>query len=138
MSSSWTGGITVAHNPLTQAPMPDLQPSESAASSPDSRRRLRHGDLVVDLAAFAARWQGRVISLRPNEFRLLAHFVAHPDRVFSRADLIASLGKDGDLLDERTVDLWTGRLRRALREHGVPDPLRTVRTVGYVLDSIEG
>lgn len=138
MSSSWTGGITVAHNPLTQAPMPDLQPSESAASSPDSRRRLRHGDLVVDLAAFAARWQGRVISLRPNEFRLLAHFVAHPDRVFSRADLIASLGKDGDLLDERTVDVWTGRLRRALREHGVPDPLRTVRTVGYVLDSIEG
>jgi len=120
-----------------QPQMPDRPTSRDAAPSAQSPRRMRHGELVVDLAAFAARWQGRVIALRPNEFRLLAHFVAHPDRVFSRADLIASLGKDGDLLDERTVDVWTGRLRRALREHGVPDPLRTVRSLGYVLDSIQ-
>jgi two-component system phosphate regulon response regulator PhoB len=56
--------------------------------------------------------------------------------VFSRTALIANLGKDSDMIDERTVDVWTGRLRRALREHGVPDPLRTVRAQGYVLDSI--
>ena len=117
--------------------MPDHRPRRNATVPADTPSRLRHGELVVDLAAFAARWQGRVIALRPNEFRLLAHFVAHPDQVFSRADLIASLGKDGDLLDERTVDVWTGRLRRALREHGVPDPLRTVRSLGYVLDSIQ-
>jgi two-component system phosphate regulon response regulator PhoB len=33
--------------------------------------------------------------------------------------------------------VWTGRLRRALRAAGVPDPLRTVRALGYVLDSID-
>ena len=69
-----------------QPQMPDRPTSRDAAPSAQSPRRMRHGELVVDLAAFAARWQGRVIALRPNEFRLLAHFVAHPDRVFSRAD----------------------------------------------------
>ena len=39
-------------------------------------------------------------------------------------------------LDDRTVDVWIGRLRRALTAAGVPDPLRTVRSLGYVLDSL--
>lgn len=98
-------------------------------------RVLSHGDLTVDPRAFAARFRGKLVPLRPNEFRLLAHFLANPDRVFARSELIESLGKDSDLLDERTVDVWAGRLRRALRAHGVPDPLRTVRAQGYVLDS---
>ena len=120
-----------------------MQPSNAnsdrafRASAGASGPRLRHGDLVVDPVAFAARYRGKLLNLRPNEFRLLAFFVANPDRVFSRTALIESLGKDSDLLDERTVDVWTGRLRRALREQGAPDPLRTVRSQGYVLDSID-
>lgn len=98
--------------------------------------RLRHGDLTIDLAGFQARYQGRLLPLRPNEFRLLVHFVEHPDQVFSRTALIDRLGKDTDEIDERTVDVWIGRLRRGLRAHGVPDPLRTVRSLGYVLDSL--
>ena len=99
--------------------------------------RLRHGDLVVDIAARQARWRGQPVILRPNEFNLLIHFVEHPDRVFSRASLIATLGKDDAALDERTVDVWIGRLRRALKAHGAPDPLRTVRSIGYVLDGVD-
>ncbi len=98
--------------------------------------RLAHGDLTLDLAAHQARWHGRPVPLRPNEFRLLAHFVEHPDQVLSRTGLIAMLGKDSDAIDERTVDVWVGRLRRSLKAHGVPDPLRTVRSLGYVLDSL--
>lgn len=101
-------------------------------------KRLRLGELTVDLSAFQARYQGRMLPLRPNEFRLLAHFVEHPDQVFSRSSLIARLGKDSDMIDERTVDVWIGRLRRGLRAHGVPDPLRTVRSLGYVMDSQPG
>lgn len=103
----------------------------------DDARLLRHGDLTIDLAAFAVRFRGRLVPLRPNEFRLLAHFAANPDRVFSRAAVIESLGKDSGVIDERTVDVWAGRLRRALRAAGAPDPLRTVRSQGYVLDSVE-
>lgn len=98
--------------------------------------RLRHGELTIDLAGFQARYQGKLLPLRPNEFRLLVHFVEHPDQVFSRTALIDRLGKDSDEIDERTVDVWIGRLRRGLRAHGVPDPLRTVRSLGYVLDSL--
>ena len=82
------------------------------------------------------RWRGLPVALRPNEFALLVHFVEHPDRVFSRTALIATLGKDDNGIDERTVDVWVGRLRRALKSQGAPDPLRTVRSLGYVLDGI--
>lgn len=100
--------------------------------------RLAHGGLTLDLAAHQARWHGRPVPLRPNEFRLLAHFIEHPDQVLSRTGLIAMLGKDNEAIDERTVDVWVGRLRRGLKAHGVPDPLRTVRSLGYVLDSPPG
>lgn len=108
------------------------------ASSAPARSRLANGDLVVDLAAHQARWQGTAVTLRPNEFRLLAHFMEHPDQVFSRSALIERLGKDDEAIDERTVDVWVGRLRRALAAHGAPDPLRTVRAMGYVMDSFVG
>ena len=98
--------------------------------------RLRHGDITIDLAAFQARFKGKILPLRPNEFRLLVHFVENPDRVFSRASLIGRLGKDSQIIDERTVDVWVGRLRRGLRSQGVSDPLRTVRSMGYVMDSL--
>ena len=106
-------------------------------TTPSGHRRLVHGDLSADPMARQARWRGRVVALRPNEFDLLIHFLAHPDRVFSRQSLIGHLGKDCASLDERTVDVWVGRLRRALRREGVGDPIRTVRSLGYILDTSE-
>ncbi len=97
-------------------------------------RALQQGDLIIDLPAFQARWQARPIPLMPNEFRLLRYFVEHPGRVFTRAQLIAALGKQEPPVDERTVDVWIGRLRRALRNAGAGNPLRTVRSLGYVFD----
>jgi two-component system phosphate regulon response regulator PhoB len=105
-----------------------------SGSSPQPK--LTHGELTLDLTAHVVRWQGSPFPLRPNEFQLLIHFVEHPDQVFSRTCLIQTLGKDSGAIDERTVDVWIGRLRRTLRSHGVPDPLRTVRSMGYVLDGI--
>ena len=107
-----------------------------------SHRRNRHsvqrielGDLAIDLAALQARWAGRAILLRPNEFRLLRFFAENPNQVHSRPDLIAGLGKLDPPIDERTVDVWIGRLRRALKSAGVGNPLRTVRSLGYVFDA---
>ncbi len=92
------------------------------------------GELSIGLASFQARWQGVPIQLMPNEFRLLRFFVEHPERVFTRSQLIAALGKQDPPVDERTVDVWIGRLRRALHSVGAGEPLRTVRSLGYVLD----
>jgi two-component system phosphate regulon response regulator PhoB len=97
-------------------------------------RTISCGDLTIDIVAYQARWQDRPIPLMPNEFRLLRYFVEHPERVFTRGQLIAALGKQDPAIDERTVDVWIGRLRRALRAAGAGEPLRTVRMLGYVLD----
>jgi two-component system, OmpR family, phosphate regulon response regulator PhoB len=96
---------------------------------------LKHGDLLIDLAAFKVQFQGKTIPLAPNEYRLLCHFMENPDKLFGRRKLIELLGKSTDDIDERVVDVWIGRLRRSLKVHNVPDILRTVRSLGYVLDS---
>ena len=99
-------------------------------------RLLAQGDLMVDVAAFQARFKGKPISLMPNEPRLLRDLLAPPGRGLRRAQLISALGKQEPPVDERTVDVWIGRLRRALRGAGAGNPLRTVRSLGYVFDSL--
>jgi two-component system phosphate regulon response regulator PhoB len=108
----------------------------SFESETPGQRAVTEGDLTIDVAAFQARWKGKPIPLMPNEFRLLRYFVEHPGRVFSRTELISALGKQEPPIDERTVDVWIGRLRRALRSAGAGNPLRTVRSLGYVYDAV--
>ena len=109
-------------------------PLASTQAKPQGQQ-LVHSGLTVDLIAHRAHFRGTTIPLRPNEFRLLVFFLQHPNRVHSRAALIAALWSDDSTLDERTIDVWVGRLRRALVSHGAADPIRTVRFMGYVLDS---
>ena len=122
--------------PITRAALLDrvlsLQINEDAETHV---RALLLGDLAIDLTAFQARWRGKPVPLMPNEFRLLRYFVEHPGRVFTRSQLLQALGKQTQPLDERTVDVWIGRLRRALRAAGAGDRLRTVRSLGYVFDA---
>lgn len=113
-----------------------LLASQTGLTQPTTSRLLTFGELTIDVAAFQARWEGRTIPLMPNEFRLLRFLVEHPGRVFTRFQLIEALGKQDPPIDERTVDVWVGRLRRALRQAGAGDPLRTVRSLGYILDRL--
>ena len=105
--------------------------------SPGRPNQLANGMITLDPAAHQVRVAGALVGMRPNEFRLLAHFMQNRDQVFSRAALIEQLGKQDGAIDDRTVDVWVGRLRRALVAAGAPDPLRTVRSLGYVMDSVE-
>ena len=122
--------------PLDALRMLERIDSLGAKDAP-ARALLVHGSITIDPAAHQIRVDGKPVPMRPNEFRLLVHFMEHPDQVFSRSALIDRLGKDGEALDERTVDVWVGRLRRSLAAYGAPDPLRTVRALGYVMDSVE-
>ncbi len=107
----------------------------SDAQAQRATRLISVGDLSIDLAALQARWAGRAVALRPNEFRLLRFFAENPNCVLSRRQLITGLGKQEPAIDERTVDVWVGRLRRSLKIAGAGNPLRTVRSLGYVLDT---
>ena len=98
---------------------------------------LRYADLEMDLVAHRAYRAGKAIHLGPTEFRLLRHFLQNPRRVFSREQLLDRVwGQDAEL-ELRTVDVHIRRLRRALNANGGSDLLRTVRSVGYALDSVE-
>lgn len=92
------------------------------------------GDLSVSTESPVAWWGGKILNLSSNDLRLLRFFCDNPNRVFTRQQLINALGKDDEKIDERTVDVWIGRLRRNLGKAGVTHELRTVRNLGYVFD----
>lgn len=100
--------------------------------------RLTAGDLLLDRDARRVHRSGRELHLGPIEFRLLEFLLQSPGRVFSRGHLLDAVwGRDAEI-DERTVDVHVGRLRKALNEPGRPDPIRTVRGAGYSLDETFG
>ncbi len=121
--------------PLTRTAVLDrVLALQSRGAERHATRRFELGALTIDMAALQARWTGEPIVLRPNEFRLLRFLAENPNRVLTREDLINGLGKREPPIDERTVDVWIGRLRRAIKSAGGGNPLRTVRSLGYVFD----
>src|SRR5580693_1966547 len=74
------------------------------------------------------------IELDPTEYRPLELSLEHPGRVFSREQLLDSVWGRDIYIDERTVDVHIGRLRKLLNPGREQDPIRTVRGAGYALD----
>ena len=97
--------------------------------------RIRHGDIVIDRVAHRVKRGEREIHLGPTEFRLLDYFMQHPGRVFSREQLLDAVWGSDVYVETRTVDVHVGRLRKALNKEDESDPIRTVRSAGYSLDS---
>jgi len=92
------------------------------------------GDLELDREKKRVSRSSRAVDLGPTEFRLLEFLMERPGRVFSREQLLDGVWGSDVYIDERTVDVHVGRLRKALnRGHGA-DPIRTVRGAGYSLD----
>ena len=100
--------------------------------------RLQAGELMLDRTARRVRRGERDIHLGPTEFRLLEHLMEKPGRVFTRAQLLDSVWGDAAEIDERTVDVHVGRLRKAIVRGRERDPLRTVRGAGYSFDETFG
>ena len=96
--------------------------------------RFEHGPLLINIQGYRAFWHGEPIEVSPIEFRLLRLFAENANRTLSRQEIVTGLGKDEENIDERTGDVWLGRLRKAISSAGGGNPLRTVRLIGYVLD----
>ena len=95
---------------------------------------LSYGELELDREKKRVSRNGHAIDLGPTEFRLLEFLMERPGRVFSREQLLDGVWGRDVYIDERTVDVHVGRLRRALNRGRAPDPIRTVRGAGYALD----
>jgi two-component system phosphate regulon response regulator PhoB len=107
-------------------------------SSPERvAERLQCGDIVVDRGAHKVTRGNRVISIGPTEFRLLETLLESQGRVLSRNQLIDRVWGSASKVDERTVDVHIGRLRKAIVRGNEPDPVRTVRGAGYIIEKPE-
>jgi two-component system phosphate regulon response regulator PhoB len=95
---------------------------------------LKAGDIELDRETKRVRRAGHDLHLGPTEFRLLEFLMQAPGRVFSREQLLDGVWGHGVYVDERTVDVHVGRLRKALNPNRGEDPIRTVRGAGYALD----
>ena len=93
--------------------------------------RVQIGDLVLDPATYRVTAGTTDIQLGPTEFKLLHFFMTHPERVYSRVQLLDHVWGDHVFIEERTVDVHIRRLRSALEAGGEDVRVETVRGAGY-------
>jgi two-component system phosphate regulon response regulator PhoB len=89
------------------------------------------GAVSLDPVSCTVSLSGSKIEIGHAEFKLLKFFLAHPERVFSRSQLLDKVWGDHAVIEERTVDVHVLRLRKALKD--AEGLIRTVRSVGYML-----
>jgi len=125
--------------PFSVAELPSRVHALLRRSRPERiAERLNAGDLDLDRERRRVRRGAREVHLGPTEFRLLEYLLEKPGRVFSRAQLLDAVWGHAAEIDERTVDVHVGRLRKALSRGRERDPIRTVRGTGYAFDETFG
>ncbi len=96
-----------------------------------SEERLSVDGLNVDAASQRVTAHGKPVKLGPTEYRLLHFFVSHPERVYTREQVLDRVWGQNVYVEERTVDVHIRRLRKALEPHGFHNMIQTVRGTGY-------
>lgn len=99
---------------------------------PDSSETVVEiGGLRIDPVSHRVSADGEFLELGPTEFRLLHFFMSHPERVFSRGQLLDNVWGATVYVEERTVDVHIRRLRKAIGGRGHERMVQTVRGAGY-------
>lgn len=121
-----------------------FSPRELVARIQAVLRRAKVGDgetisagvLVLDTAGHRVSANGNEIRLGPTEYRLLSFLMTHPDRVYSRTQLLDRAWGANVYVEERTVDVHVRRLRKALALESADNYIQTVRGAGYRFSSV--
>jgi len=100
-------------------------------SSREEDECLEAKGMRLDTLSHRVTVNGKALDLSPTEFKLLHFFMAHPDRAFTRAQLLDQVWGDNVYVEERTVDVHVRRLRKELEPSGHHTLIHTVRGVGY-------
>jgi phosphate regulon transcriptional regulator PhoB len=102
----------------------------------DEARAIAAGNLLIDPASYRVTRDGRPVALSTLEFRLLFFLAAHPNRVYTRDQLLDAVWGDERYVTPRSVDVYVRRLREKIEEDGhQPVHLKTIRGAGYLFDS---
>jgi two-component system phosphate regulon response regulator PhoB len=93
--------------------------------------RIEFGGLSLDSASHRVLAGKNTIPLGPTEYRMLEFFMTHPERVYTREQLLDRIWGGNVYVEERTIDVHIRRLRKALEEFGYDRLIQTVRGTGY-------
>ena len=100
-----------------------------------SGESLTYGPLTIDPSRHEVSVDGKPVKMGLAEFKLLRFLAGHPERVFSRGQLLDNVWGDHVFIEERTVDVHVLRLRKALSAAGAQNLVQTVRGLGYRLST---
>lgn len=89
------------------------------------------GDLMLDTEQHRLSIGDKQLEVSPTEFKLMHFFMTHPDKVYSRTQLLDQVWGRSVYIEERTIDVHIRRLRKILEEYGREDLVQTVRGFGY-------
>ena len=89
------------------------------------------GDLILDTEQHRLTIGNKQLEVSPTEFRLMHFFMTHPDKVYTRTQLLDQVWGRSVYIEERTIDVHIRRLRKILEEYGREDLVQTVRGFGY-------
>lgn len=87
--------------------------------------------LALDPETFRVTVDEKIVEISPTEFRLLHFFITHPERVYTRGQLLDQVWGQNVYVEERTVDVHIRRLRKTLEPYNYSHLIQTVRSVGY-------
>jgi two-component system, OmpR family, phosphate regulon response regulator PhoB len=101
----------------------------------EGSERIDIDGLVLDQSSQRVSSGERTVALGPTEYRMLAFFMTHPERVYTREQLLDRVWGGNVYVEERTIDVHIRRLRKALEEFGFDRLIQTVRGSGYRFSS---
>jgi two-component system phosphate regulon response regulator PhoB len=96
-----------------------------------AEQAIEIGGIRLDMASHRVTVRGETVKLGPTEYKILLFFMEHPERVFSRTQMLDAVWGHQVVVEERTIDVHMRRLRKALEPFGVQDYVQTVRGSGY-------
>jgi two-component system, OmpR family, phosphate regulon response regulator PhoB len=98
---------------------------------PDNSERIETQGIVLSLDEHRLKIDDTVVALSPTEYRLMEFFMTHPDKVYSRGQLLDHVWGRSTYIEERTVDVHIRRLRKILARFQREELVQTVRGFGY-------
>jgi len=101
----------------------------------EGSERVEIEGLVLDQSSQRVSAGERTVALGPTEYRMLAFFMTHPERVYTREQLLDRVWGGNVYVEERTIDVHIRRLRKALEEFDYDRLIQTVRGSGYRFSS---
>ena len=97
----------------------------------EENRQIKYDDLVIDISNYTVTYKGETVEMPPKEIELLFFLASHPNKVFTREQLLQHVWDFEFFGDSRTVDVHIKRLRKKLYDQGPNWEIKTVWGVGY-------